>query len=374
MEEKCSHACRECQIDLFLFHYQGGVSLTKVALTEELKRKRFGTKDVKVRDGEDSEEDDDEENGNISAVLSKKRKKGQFMSIRRQRSVKESSVIPFDESAVFGEIGDVEDFEEQQRRLREGREIGEEEENEEEDVEGEGEREGGDVEEGGKTKKQSKKPKGILVSKKEQKAKKQEEKLEKAKLERKSSVNQMMEQLSMKSGGAFAFFSKPGEKTNNNENIPNLGDLPDGAKLSTKTRFFDAEIVSVKVAEKDIKNPKYKHSSAAIANKKPEKPWYASKEQEMARKSREDKMPLADLALEANDWKQEIDPMTENVYYLNEFTNEVMTTTPRAIHAKKQLQFENSKNKKSYDEAKKRIDYLELVTKKRMLISGYRKK
>ena len=66
--------------------------------------------------------------------------------------------------------------------------------------------------------------------------------------------------------------------------------------------------------------------------------------------------------------------MTENVFYLNDLTNEMVTYTPRAIHAKRQLEFEHSRNKKSFDDAQRRIQHLEAVTKNRLLISGYRKK
>ena len=51
---------------------------------------------------------------------------------------------------------------------------------------------------------------------------------------------------------------------------------------------------------------------------------YAAKEQAQARKEREERMPLAELAAEADDWKQAVDPMTDNVYYLNDLTNEGM--------------------------------------------------
>jgi hypothetical protein len=107
---------------------------------------------------------------------------------------------------------------------------------------------------------------------------------------------------------------------------------------------------------------------------KPDRPWFASKEQQLERREREDRLPLPELALEADDWRQQVDPITENTFYLNDMTNEMMTTTPRSIHAKRQLEFQNSRNKKSYDDAQMRIQHLDMVTKNRLLISGLRKK
>jgi hypothetical protein len=103
---------------------------------------------------------------------------------------------------------------------------------------------------------------------------------------------------------------------------------------------------------------------------KPQEPWYATAEQLDERAEREDKMSPQELALEADDWKECIDVMTENLYYQNVKTNELMSTVPRAVAAKRQLEFENSKNKKNYDDAQKRIQKMELMLKNRKMITG----
>jgi hypothetical protein len=109
-------------------------------------------------------------------------------------------------------------------------------------------------------------------------------------------------------------------------------------------------------------------------SQKPEHPWYANAEQERARKERETKMTPQELAAEAEDWKECIDPMTENVYWLNVHTNEMLTGVPRSWQMKKQLDFEESKNKKSFDDAMRRIQHLENTTKNRLLLTGHRKR
>jgi hypothetical protein len=68
------------------------------------------------------------------------------------------------------------------------------------------------------------------------------------------------------------------------------------------------------------------------------------------------------------------DQITENIYYQHIKTFEMMTNMPRTVAAKRELDFENSKNKKNYDEAQKRIAKLELMTKNRLLLTGGRKK
>lgn len=127
----------------------------------------------------------------------------------------------------------------------------------------------------------------------------------------------------------------------------------------------DFETIQAQRKEKKGKKKKFE---------KPEQPWYATADQLDARAEREDKMSLLELSLEADDWKECIDIMTENIYYQNVKTNELFSTVPRAVAAKRQLEFENSKNKKNYDEAQKRIQKLEDMIKNRKMITGGHKK
>jgi len=48
-------------------------------------------------------------------------------------------------------------------------------------------------------------------------------------------------------------------------------------------------------------------------------------------------MDPADLALEASEWKEMMDPITEKVYYQHVLTCETMDSIPRAVAAKKKL-------------------------------------
>ena len=147
----------------------------------------------------------------------------------------------------------------------------------------------------------------------------------------------------------------------------------DSANKSPKDRPSSAKSVEEeeppKIAEKNLKNPKKKKKGD-----KADKPWYANAEQEAERKDRESKLTPQELAAEAEDWKECIDPMTENTYWLNIHTNEMVTSLPAAISMKKQLDFEESKNKKSFDDAMKRIANLDNVTKNRLLLTGTRKR
>ena len=101
--------------------------------------------------------------------------------------------------------------------------------------------------------------------------------------------------------------------------------------------------------------------------------WYANKEEVVERKGREDRMSREQLASEAHFWEEKVDPSTENIFYQHKETGELFASTPRAIRSKRELLFENSKNKKNYDAAQKRISRFELITEHRLLITGIRK-
>jgi len=107
---------------------------------------------------------------------------------------------------------------------------------------------------------------------------------------------------------------------------------------------------------------------------KPARPWFADKQQEAERKAREDAMTKEELAAEAGDWEETIDIRTTNTIYVHKITNEMMTGLPRAVQAKRTIDFENSRKKKDYDEAIKRIQRLDMETGHRLLITGGRKR
>lgn len=167
------------------------------------------------------------------------------------------------------------------------------------------------------------------------------------------------------------------------------GDLPD-ARIDYDSAYIDPETgqktlsaAAIKRQEREermARKSKKKNGSSRKSKKsskkinKPKKAWFANKEQEEERKAREDKMSVVELAMEAGEWKEEIDVLTENIYFININTNEMMTTVPRAVQAKRQLEFENSRKKRDFDVAQRRIQRLEMETRNRLLITGGRKK
>ena len=66
-------------------------------------------------------------------------------------------------------------------------------------------------------------------------------------------------------------------------------------------------------------------------------PWYLSPDQVMKKKAIEDGMSREELAEEASDWKELMDPITEKMYFLNSLTLEKVDGIPRAVAAKKEL-------------------------------------
>lgn len=162
---------------------------------------------------------------------------------------------------------------------------------------------------------------------------------------------------------------------------------PEEAEMESRKIDYDTEYVDPDTGERtisaqEIKRRKReerireKRTSKKKSKKilKPQKAWFATREQEDERRAREDKMTLVELAMEAGEWKEEIDVMTENIYFININTNEMMTTVPRAVAAKKQIEFENSRKKRDFDIALQRINRLDMETKNRLLITGGRKK
>lgn len=153
-------------------------------------------------------------------------------------------------------------------------------------------------------------------------------------------------------------------------------------KIDYDTEYVDPDTGERTVSAQELKRRKREErikEKRSIKRKskkimKPQKAWFATREQEDERRTREDRMSMVELAMEAAEWKEEIDVMTENIYFININTNEMMTTVPRAVAAKRQLEFENSRKKRDFDIAQRRINKLDMETKNRLLITGGRKK
>jgi len=86
-----------------------------------------------------------------------------------------------------------------------------------------------------------------------------------------------------------------------------------------------------------------------------EKPWVATKEQVKARQEAEALLTREDLAAKSVEWSEHVDPMTENVYWLHDETNEMSMSMPASLKMKIFLAEEAAKNKADMDEAMKRM-------------------
>lgn len=105
---------------------------------------------------------------------------------------------------------------------------------------------------------------------------------------------------------------------------------------------------------------------------KNKKPWYATPEQEEQATIRESKLSLQELQIEALEWEEKVDFYTGNQYYFNTVTYEVRNSIPYPLKIKRQLDFENSKMKKNFDEAKQRVESLKYKLENRLLLTGKR--
>jgi hypothetical protein len=79
--------------------------------------------------------------------------------------------------------------------------------------------------------------------------------------------------------------------------------------------------------------------------------WVATKEEAAARKEAEDKMTREELASHADEWSEHVDPMTENVYWVHDETNEMQMTMPASLRMRILITEEEEKNKKDMDDA-----------------------
>lgn len=176
-------------------------------------------------------------------------------------------------------------------------------------------------------------------------------------------------------GDDMGFRSEIGDVEDDEDGKPSGRKSPQKKQYGQKILSQEAIAkIEAKKAHREAIEENRKRKAAKKAGLTLGEPWYATKEQEDERREREEKMTNAELALEAPHWKEMVDVMTENIYYQNILTNELMSAVPRAVAAARQMEFENSKNKQNYDAAQKRIANLELVTKNRLLIDLTRKK
>ncbi|KAJ1425251.1 hypothetical protein B484DRAFT_451176 [Ochromonadaceae sp. CCMP2298] len=172
--------------------------------------------------------------------------------------------------------------------------------------------------------------------------------------------------MSKKRNGLFGLFGQSEEEIE----VARLADELHADSMKGGPR---ATVTSTDPVDPNDKN-KGRKSKAKAKFVKPEIPWYANEEQNEAREAREEKMTPDELALEADDWKECVDIMTENIYFQNAKTNELMSSIPKAVSSKRAIEFNNSRNKKNYEEAQKRIQKMEDAIKHRTLITGGKRK
>jgi len=84
-------------------------------------------------------------------------------------------------------------------------------------------------------------------------------------------------------------------------------------------------------------------------------PWVATKEQVKARQTAEALLTREELAAKSVEWSEHVDPMTENVYWIHDETNEMSMSMPASLKMKIFLAEEVAKNKADMDEALARM-------------------
>ena len=92
----------------------------------------------------------------------------------------------------------------------------------------------------------------------------------------------------------------------------------------------------------------------AIARRPKGGNWYATKLELMVRNKREEETDPKELALQANLWEENVDIMTENIYYIHKETREMLNEVPLALATKIRLE-EQEREARERDEAIKGV-------------------
>ena len=83
--------------------------------------------------------------------------------------------------------------------------------------------------------------------------------------------------------------------------------------------------------------------------------WIATKEEMEARIKLESAMTPEELASHADEWSEHVDPMTENVFWVHDETNEMSMSMPASIKTRNRLAEEKEQNERLHREALERM-------------------
>ena len=79
--------------------------------------------------------------------------------------------------------------------------------------------------------------------------------------------------------------------------------------------------------------------------------WIATKEEKEERAKLEAQMTPEELASHADEWSEHVDPMTENVFWVHDETNEMAMDMPASLKMRNKLHEEKEKTAKLHREA-----------------------
>lgn len=104
--------------------------------------------------------------------------------------------------------------------------------------------------------------------------------------------------------------------------------------------------------------------------RKPGVRWTATPDELLIRKEQEAKMTTTELISTADDWEEDVNPMTGAVFYHNKVTNEISDSIPRSLQAKRQLDEDSLAAKKKVQDAAAKMD---VFTKKSVKMTSKRR-
>ena len=128
-------------------------------------------------------------------------------------------------------------------------------------------------------------------------------------------------------------------------------------EMDVETNPYILELLSVVnvdnlgVGGKD--SNQFKDMLTAIRHRSEGDRWYATKLEKEYTRIKESLLPREELAKQYHLWTEEVDIITENIFYRNKETNELSNELPGALKAKQDIEEEEAKTKALHDEAQK---------------------
>lgn len=106
-------------------------------------------------------------------------------------------------------------------------------------------------------------------------------------------------------------------------------------------------------------------SGPAVIERSPDKPWMPNEHEREERRLKDMKMSRDELAADAVNWAEKIDPLKNTSFFVYVPTGEMSYDTPKAVIVKREMEAEQEIKRKQFAETQKKIARMAAATKKK---------